>query len=173
ARAYPHFTAGDIATGVARTKHSARPSGELPIDWQREADRLVLGQYAPPGVLVNDNLNIVQFRGETGAYLKPAAGEASFDVLKMAREGLFLDLRSAIAECREHNAEARREGVRVHDDSVVRRVNLRVIPVTARAGNEHCFLILFEEASSPERGRSAASGAGAPGRRFAPWFSRW
>ncbi len=34
----------------------------------READRVVLGQYAPPGVLVDENLLVIQFRGDTGAF---------------------------------------------------------------------------------------------------------
>ena len=33
-------------------------------------------------------MQILQFRGPTGAYLEPPTGKASFDVLKMAREGL-------------------------------------------------------------------------------------
>jgi len=32
---------------------------------QREADRLMVGTFAPPGVLVNDAMQIVQFRGTT------------------------------------------------------------------------------------------------------------
>ena len=47
-------------------------------------------QFAPPGVLVNEELQIIQFRGPTHAYLLPlSAGQANFDVLKMAREGLM------------------------------------------------------------------------------------
>ncbi len=64
----------------------------------READRIALSQYAPPGVVVNAELQVLQFRGPTGAYLEPPIGRASFDLLKMAREGLILPLRSAINE---------------------------------------------------------------------------
>ena len=39
---------------------------------------------------------IVQFRGQTGAFLEPAPGEASLSLLKMAREGLLHGLRSAL-----------------------------------------------------------------------------
>ena len=63
---------------------------------QREADRVTIDQFAPPGVLINADLQILQFRGQTGAYLQPPRGKASFDVLKMACEGLMLPLRDAI-----------------------------------------------------------------------------
>ena len=60
---------------------------------QREADRLTINHFVPPGVLINAELEILQFRGPTSAYLGPPTGKASFNVLKMAREGLLMPLR--------------------------------------------------------------------------------
>ncbi len=54
--------------GAARPR--ARALGSTPADFQKEADRLLLSRYAPPGVLVNEYLDILQFRGRTGAYLE-------------------------------------------------------------------------------------------------------
>ncbi|MEO6569043.1 MAG: chemotaxis protein CheB, partial [Opitutaceae bacterium] len=48
---------------------------------QREADRLMVSQFAPPGVLIDAGLKVLQFRGATGAYLEPPVGKASFDLL--------------------------------------------------------------------------------------------
>ena len=70
------------------------PVGHL--DVQREADRAVLASYAPPGVVVTDDLVIIQFRGQTGAYLEPAPGTATLDLLRLAREELRVDLRAAL-----------------------------------------------------------------------------
>ncbi|TMH67226.1 MAG: PAS domain-containing protein [Betaproteobacteria bacterium] len=160
ARVYPHFAADSVRSGLVPGARNKDPQPG-PVDWQREADRAVLGRYAPPGVLVNDNLDVLQFRGETGAYLKPAAGEASFNVLRMAREGLLFELRSAIAECRTRNAEVWRGGIRVRGDSRTRKIDLRVVPVKASGSSEQCFLVLFEDV--------AALSAGA---RVARWFRR-
>ena len=54
-------------------------------------------------MLINAELQILQFRGPTGAYLEPPTGKASFDVLKMAREGLMLPLRAAINKAKKEN----------------------------------------------------------------------
>ena len=81
------------------------------LNMQREADRVTVNQFAPPGVLINDQLQVLQFRGPTGAYLEPPAGKASFDVLKMAREGLMLPLRAAINQARKENKTARKQNV--------------------------------------------------------------
>ena len=93
--------------------------GEAPVglraelDAQREADRITVNQFAPPAVLINAELQILQFRGPTGAYLEPPTGKASFDVLKMARQGLMLPLRAAINQAKKENKAVRRENVRV------------------------------------------------------------
>ncbi len=118
---------------------SAEPRGEL--NAQREADRIMVSQFAPPGVLVNSELQVLQFRGMTGAYLEPPSGKASFDLLKMAREGLMLPLRAALEEARKDMRVVRRDKVRLRQDGRDRTVNLEVIPL--KNLREPCFLILF------------------------------
>lgn len=110
---------------------------------QREADRVTINQFAPPGVLINADLQILQFRGPTGAYLQPPTGKASFDILKMAREGLMLPLRSAINKAKKENTTARKEQVRVQQNGTTRTVNVEVIPL--KNLRERCFLVLFKE----------------------------
>lgn len=119
---------------------------------QREADRVTLNQFAPPGVLINAELQVMQFRGSTGAFLEPPKGKASFDVLKMARSGLMLPLRAAINKARKEKKTARRENVTIEQDGVTRAVNVEVIPLLNLP--ERCYLVLFED--SPTAGRRAA-----------------
>jgi two-component system CheB/CheR fusion protein len=66
------------------------------INAEREADRVTINQFAPPGVLINADFQILQFRGPTDAYLKPPTGKARFDLLTMARDGLMLPLRAVL-----------------------------------------------------------------------------
>ncbi|HEY6396332.1 MAG TPA: chemotaxis protein CheB, partial [Solirubrobacteraceae bacterium] len=77
------------------------------FDALRESDRALLGLYAPPSVLVNEDFQILQFRGPTGMFLEPPAGRASFDILKMAREGLMLPLRGLLNTAKRTNKAAR------------------------------------------------------------------
>ena len=85
-------------------------------DAARRIDRLLLSRYAPPGVVVNGKLEILQFRGHTGPYLEPAPGEPQFNLLKMAREGLLSALRVALSEARKKNATVRMAGVQVEPE---------------------------------------------------------
>jgi len=126
--------------------------GEL--DAQREADRAMVNQFAPPGVLVNSDLQVLQFRGPTSAYLEPATGRASFHVLKMAREGLMLPLRAALDKAKRESKPVRREGVQVQQNGKTRTVHLQVIPL--KNLKDRSFLILFESADASDGKRPAS-----------------
>jgi two-component system CheB/CheR fusion protein len=115
-------------------------------DVYREADRVVLAYYAPTGLVVDENLQIVQFRGDTGNYLKPAPGPPTADLLLMAREGLLGDLRAALDRAKRDNAPTRKDGVRVKANDHFREIDLNVIPVTDLASGARHFVVMFEEA---------------------------
>ncbi|RYZ41023.1 MAG: PAS domain-containing protein [Myxococcaceae bacterium] len=136
-------------------------SGVTDLDAQQEADRLVLARYGPPGVIVNQDLEILHFRGHTGPYLEPLPGVASLNLIKMAREGLALELRAALHQAKKNASRVRKEGLTLSGGERPRKVNLEVHPLrSAQAGVEHCLLVLFEEVheASPlpaRKGRSA------------------
>jgi two-component system CheB/CheR fusion protein len=131
------------------------------IGAQREADRVSVSQFAPPAVLVDADLHVLQFRGPTGAYLQPPKGKASFDVLKMARTGLMLPLRAALNKAKRERRRIRKEGVRIEQADQTRIIDLDVIPLTNL--RERHFLIVFEDVHEP--GVPAASRR-AGGRRM-------
>ncbi len=116
------------------------------IDLQKEADRIVLNSYAPAGVITSYDLEILQFRGQTSAYLEPAPGRASLNLLKMVRENLRLELRTAIQQVKKQNIPVRKEGLQIWHSEQVRQVNINVIPFQARTSEARYFLILFEDA---------------------------
>jgi len=146
--------------GPATTERpgEARPGGqtlvssgeELPVapSLNKEVDSLMLSQYAPPGVLVNDDLRIVQFRGDTSPFLGPSPGEASLDLLQMVREGLRLELHNAIQKARKTNERVRKEGLSIEPGDRHRRINLEIIPFERTSLKERFFLVVFEEAAT-------------------------
>jgi PAS domain S-box-containing protein len=139
------FSLTDYPVGEPAPPHKAATAGNPMFDVQREADRILLGRFAPATVLVNENMEILQFRGHTGSYLEPASGSASLNLLKMAREGLFMELRTAIQKARRQGVSIRREGLRVKSNGGTRSVSIEVVPVKSGDAREHHFLVLFEE----------------------------
>jgi two-component system CheB/CheR fusion protein len=126
-----------------------------PGDMQREADRLILSRFGPPGVIINEELEVVQFRGQTGLYLEPSPGPASYNILKMAREGLLNDFRSAIHRAISADMVIRHEGLRVRHDGDFREFDLEIVPLRRPPGEGRFFLVLFEPAKESAAKRTA------------------
>ena len=130
---------------------------------KRDVDHLLLSRYAPVGVVIDDDMKILQFRGQTDAYLAPAPGVASFDLMKMAREGLMVDLRAAVDEARTGNQPVERESVRIDKRGPHLPVRIHVVPLRPAAGGARFYLVLFEpkEVRATAQVRAGAVG-GAP-----------
>lgn len=112
-------------------------------DILQEADRL-LEDYIPASVVIDANLEIVQVRGQTSPYLELAMGRADLHLLKMARPGLGLSLRTAIHTARKENRRVTKEGVQVRAFDKTSFVRLSVIPFKGPSADLH-FLVIFEE----------------------------
>ena len=132
----------DSSTVMPRKRLSAE-SGSLDRGLQSEVSRVILDRYAPPGVVVDGDLQILQFRGQTGPFLEPAPGEASLSLLKMAREGLLYGLRTALHAARKTNEAVRKEGLQVRDGHGPKRVAVEVIPLTTQGRPN--YLVMFED----------------------------
>ncbi len=139
------------------------PPASRTFDLHKEVSRVLLADYTPPGVLVNDDLEIVQFYGHTGPYLDPAAGAATLRLLKLAREGLPLELRTALHQAREGNKTVIKEGIRVGSGEQARKIVIEVRPLRSDELQRRHFLVLFRETmpstkplpSTPEEAETA------------------
>ncbi|HXI55807.1 MAG TPA: CheR family methyltransferase, partial [Polyangia bacterium] len=136
-------------------------------DVARHLDRILLARYSPAGALINDKMEILQFRGQTGSFLHPAPGEPQNDLINMARPGLLAPLRETLAEVKKTMAPVRREGVEVDQDGFTRSCNLVIFPFTGLPDvQEQLYVVLFEEILSPDE---ANSDSAAGQRRRAEW----
>ena len=144
----------------AATRHGAASAPRVTppsngADPQKEADRMLLARYAPPGVLVDQDMHIVQFRGDTGPYLAPAPGKASLNLMKMLREGLTVGVRGLIQRARKEDATLREEGLRVRANGGWRDVTVVAIPLKGASVAPGSVLVLFEERGMGERAQAA------------------
>ncbi len=125
------------------------------LDVQKEADRLVLAEHTPPGVIIDNDMNIIQVRGHTAPYLELSPGEPTQDLLKLAREGLLAGLGKAIRSARQSKATAKGEGFRIEGGGQLQEVAIKVIPfMGSSAAKERYFLVLFED-TAPGSGPAA------------------
>src|SRR5437773_20839 len=149
---------GTATMGRVKAARTAGETGGSPLDLTREVDRILLSKYAPVSVLVNEAAEILQFRGHTSPYLEPASGQASFNLFKMAREGLLMELRMAIDKARKRDAPVRREGLSIKQDGKLVQVTLEVVPVSGPA-QERNYLVLFERVPPSREPKASARAA--------------
>lgn len=117
-------------------------------DLEREADKVVLTKFAQPGVVVNDELDILQFRGQTSPYLEVAPGNASLNLANMAPLNLLVELREAIQSIRLNNRPIHKRGIRIKRDGAFAEFDINVAPLKTGVGSQRFYLILFQ--SLPE-----------------------
>ena len=118
------------------------------FDLKREIDQLILSRYGPAGLVVNEEMNILQVRGDINPYLRLASGTPDLNLLTMARASLLVDLRTAIYQAQTQNVSVRKEGVSVKSGGRSSIVNIEVIPFQQpQAIGTRYFFVLFEEAA--------------------------
>lgn len=123
-------------TGIGKSKET---------DIESIIERIVLSEYAPCGVLIDSDMEVVQFRGHTGRFLESAAGKPSLNIFKLAPKGLFGPLRTAIYKTRGTKHTVKIEVHDVNYNGRRMRVNITVIPVKSGPLKEEFFLVLFDE----------------------------
>jgi len=140
---------------AARAERAAT-SGET--EAQREADRIILSRYAPASVIISEEMNVLQLRGDVAPYLEQSPDRATRNLLKLAREGLLVALREAVDKARRDESPVRKENLRVKYDGATGDVNLEVIPLKHSPSQERYFLILFETAEAADQGGGRRAG---------------
>jgi two-component system CheB/CheR fusion protein len=157
------FGAVPAVTGVVAMARSADE------DARKEADRIILNQFAPAGVVVDADLEVVEFRGRTSRFLEPTPGAASLNLLRIVRGNLGAYVRDMVQKSRKTGMPIRHEGLPggVHG-GVRREINLYVMPLRATraqggSGRREFFLVLFKPVTRVLPAAAAGKGAGSPG----------
>ena len=139
---------------------------EAAADPQRSVDRLLLERFAPPAVVLDANLDIVQFRGDTSPFVAPAPGKASLALPKMLREGLQVAVVGALQRARREHKPVLEKGLRMRANGESRDVDVEVVPLPPQDGAVPGFLVLFHAPGGREERKSRAPAA--KGKRVAP-----
>lgn len=156
-RAMPARGSIDAVLHTATSKKTSRiPETLEPVfldnsQVQRKADGLLLSRFAPASILVDDRLNIVQFRGQTSPYLEHASGTASLNLHRVAHPGILLQLMPAIKDAQQTGTTVFKNDLRIETPNGTRDATLEVIPMREPATKTSFCLILFDANSRPTK----------------------
>jgi two-component system CheB/CheR fusion protein len=140
---------------IEKEKKNAKTEAGL-TDFKKSAEAILLSKYTPASVIINEQMDIVHIQGVIAPFLEPSQGKPTFNLLKMAREGLAFELRNAIHKAKTSNATVVKEGVFIEHRGTQSLVNLEVMPLTNIV--EPHFLIVFHKPLLIEKGKISLSG---------------
>lgn len=118
---------------------------------QTLAEQVLLQQFSPPAVLVNESGDIVYISGRTGQYLEPAAGKANWNIHVMARPGLRTQIAAALRQTLQDKRPVALHGLRLEHDA------RRTVDVTVQCVDEPkplagMVMIVFRETADAPSG---------------------
>lgn len=129
--------------------------GWTELDLQRAVDRLVLARFGPPGLVINDRWEVVQFRGHAGQLLDVAPGPASLQLLHILNDSIAGPVRDAVRRVVEHDTPVRVNDLVLRTKGEVHRFDLEVLPVPSVPARPRCFAVLFIPAPKSEPASAA------------------
>lgn len=135
------------------TSHTAIPSSDIPSQLANtniveQTRRTLLQMYVPPSVVTDENGVIIYVHGDTGKFLRPAQGHATLSVIEMARDGLQLDLRTAIFTARTQKIAVTCKNLQVRTNGGFEQVHLDVRPISGSDPLQGSLIISFLLADS-------------------------
>jgi two-component system CheB/CheR fusion protein len=165
-----HSAASTRAIMAGDLSWSANGSSKAPDETVRKAKetnfaeltrRALLLSFAPASVVSDGEGNILYVHGETGKYLRPAPGQASLNLVDMAREGLQLELRTALHAAATQGTPTLGRELSVKTNGDFQAISLSVRPLPDADSDRGLLLVSFQDlaphaAEKPARRRRHA-----------------
>ncbi len=149
---FAHFYREAIPAG----RVSAKQAAEL-VSIPEVANRMLLEDFTPPAVFINEQGDVVYIHGRTGKYLEPPAGKANINIFAMAREGLKIELPGAIREAKTQKKTITLKGIKVKTNGDFQTINLTVKPVVQLGIQQPLYMLVFENVTMPPKEEKSIS----------------
>jgi len=128
------------------------------VDINLLTQRVILEQFAPTAILINGNGDILNVQGRTGKYLETPSGPPTNNILDLAREGLRIELSSAMRTAKSTSQKVTRKRIAVKTNGDVQMVDLHVCPQKAPQELAGRLLVVFEDINLDPKENGSAEG---------------
>ncbi|MEO0059397.1 MAG: hypothetical protein RLZZ312_1044 [Bacteroidota bacterium] len=110
-------------------------------------DAVLLERFVPASVVINHDLEILQFRGQTSVFLENPTGKASFNILKMAHVEIIFELRNAIHQATKQRKTILKKGIEINreqESKPVKMISIEVVPLD-KENNDPLLIVIFRD----------------------------
>ena len=112
---------------------------------QTLAEQLLLQNFSPAGVLVNENGDIIYISGHTGKYLEPAVGKANMNIFAMLREGLREEFPLAFRKAIINKESVVLHNIKVGTNGEVKTLNINIQWIDKPESLRGTLMIVFSD----------------------------
>ncbi len=111
----------------------------------RTIERVLLEEYAPASVVVNEHGDTLFFSGHTGRFLEHQAGAPTTKLLDLARGNLRLELRTALQQAISSRQEVARRNIAIKVGKFDLHIDLIIRPLIELGRDAALFIVVFQE----------------------------
>ncbi|MBK8393626.1 MAG: hypothetical protein IPL26_00025 [Leptospiraceae bacterium] len=105
----------------------------------------VSNDYLPLSVIVNEQMEVIHTLGDPQHYFKVPSGKLVNDISKMAIKELTVPLTTGIQKVFRQKQEVRFSNIKVRQNNMETFINLRIVPLPSKKGQEELVTILIGE----------------------------
>lgn len=144
-----------MASGLSWAANDMNKTPDVAVKKSREANfselarRALLQFYAPASVVTDLQGNILYVHGETGKYLRPAPGQATLNVIEMARTELQLELRTAIYVAISEGTPTLGRELSIKTDDGLSMISFNLRKLAGPDAGEGMLLLSFQDVTTP------------------------
>jgi two-component system CheB/CheR fusion protein len=101
-------------------------------------------------VVVNEQMEVLHVFGDTAGYFKLPSGKLSRDISKMAARDLAIPLSTGIQKVFRKQEALRFTNIKLRDLDTLKIVDLRILPLPQKKGQEPLVAVFLEEVNRPD-----------------------
>lgn len=117
----------------------------------RSVERMLLSEFAPCSVVVDDQNTILYIHGKSGTFFQPEQGQPRNNVVEMAREGLRFALAQVLRRVRNEKEAQVQKNIRVRTNGEFVNAELKVESLKVPEALRGLLLITIREIDTDEQ----------------------
>ncbi len=125
-------------------EHAERSPEQSERSLKQEVDTILLKEYTSPSVIINENWEVLQFRGSTRLFLEPGASKASLNLLKMVRPDLESVLKKVVLRVVRSKEKCQEDAISMKLSPGTVDISVEVIPLQDGPAGQ-LLLVIFRE----------------------------
>lgn len=114
-------------------------------DIRHLAQKIILEEYSPSCVIVNEKYEILFFSGDTNKYLIPPVGEPSFNILKMAKKEIRYKISTALHKAIKTRIEVIVENLQIKQNGGYLTIDMIIKPITEPKELPGMVMVIFND----------------------------